>query len=157
MDPHAGAARMNRGRHIMMQARSHHNPSRAATKSHAGVRVQRQRARPSRPAAEMHCSGTHKAQQPVPYRRSADSFRASPTAKTYIFWAQIKDGRSARLCTGWSAIRWLSGSAECGQARQAWSDEAAQRLKNHEKSIRLSECGRAWANRLGIRHGDRAE
>jgi hypothetical protein len=48
-------------------------------------------------------------------------------------------------------------SAECGQPRHAWSDEAAKRLKSYQKPIQLSECGRAWAERSQIRHGDRAE
>ena len=46
----------------MMQARR--NPSRAATKSPASVRVQRQPARPSLPAAEMYLLG---------YERSAEA------------------------------------------------------------------------------------
>ena len=47
-------------------------------------------------------------------------------------------------------------STECGQPRHAWSDHV-EISKSPEKSIRLSECGRAWANRLHMRHGDRAD
>ena len=59
----------------MMQARR--NPSRAATKSPASVRVQRQPARPSLPAAEMYLLG---------YERSAE---ARPVSQTCGFSRRV--------------------------------------------------------------------
>ena len=142
-----------------MQARR--NPSPAATKSHAGVRVQRQPVRYSRLAPERYLCGYKRgaAARPVSHTLIKSARREQPQLN-YLQYMRRSRTSAQSVCSpagSESAGVVAAPSTECGQPRHAWSDEAAQILKSHEKSIRLSECGRAWAKRLHMRHGDRAD
>ena len=130
----------------MTQARR--NPSRAATKSHAGVRVY------SLPGPRIlqqrcTCSGTNEAQKPVPYCRLADSVGASRTSgnASYRLCAQIKDERAySDGVTGWSGVAWQASWKIRVSSVGSRDTLVAMRLHNdfsgHGKAIRLAECGR---------------
>ncbi len=109
-----------------MQARR--NP---ATKSHAGVRVQRQPVRYSRPAPESYLSGYKRgaAARPASHTLVKSARREQPQLNYVQYMRKSKDERSVSLFAGWIRISQLAfvaaPSTECGQPRHAWSDEAA--------------------------------
>ena len=137
------------GRHIMMQARR--NPSRAATKSQASVRVQRQ------------CPVLAACSRDVPAR--VQTKRRSPSR---IADLRIQSARRERAAThrtdcvrrsrmsaqsdgvtGWSGITWQAswkirvssvGSRDTLVAMRRHND-----FSSHGKAIRLAECGRCYA------------
>ena len=152
------------------------NPSRATTKSHAGVRVQRQPVRSSRHAAETHLFGYTRSAVLSPSRiadvpiQSASCRFMVANAPQYSVCALVFDAAHRTVCvrTSRTSAHQIAKpaemesrgkprpTAECqvrGQLRHAWSDEAAQRNKSNEKAIRLAECGRAFAKRSRVSHG----
>ena len=120
-----------------MQARR--NPSPAATKSraHAGVRVQRQPVRYSRLAPERYLSGYKRgaAARPVSHTLIKSARREQPQLN-YLQYMRRSRTSAQSVCSpaGSESAGFVAApSTECGQPRQAWSDEAAQILKSHEK------------------------
>ena len=134
-----------------MQARR--NPSPAATKSHAGVRVQRQPVRYSRLAPERYLSGYKRgaAARPVSQTLIKSARREQPQLN-YLQYMRRSRTSAQSVCSpaGSESAGFVAApSTECGQPRQAWSDEAAQILKSHEKvhsTVRVRPClGKTFA------------
>jgi hypothetical protein len=119
-----------------MQARR--NPSRAATKSQASVRVQRQY--PVLAACSRDVPARVQTKRRSPSRiadlRIQSALYTGGNA-SYRLCAQIKDERSVRWCNRLEWNRLASfvedPSIECGQPRHACCDEAAQRLLESRK------------------------
>ena len=134
-----------------MQARR--NPSPAATKSHAGVRVQRQPVRYSRLAPERYLCGYNRgaAARPVSHTLIKSARREQPQLH-YLQYMRRSRTSAQSVCSpaGSESTGFVAApSTECGQPRQAWSDEAAQILKSHEKvhsTVRVRPClGKTFA------------
>jgi hypothetical protein len=146
------------GRH--MQARR--NPSPAATKSHAGVRVQRQPVRSSRPAPERYLFGYERgaAARPASQALIKSARREQPLAQC-TSCGQIVDERSVSLFAGWIALSWLRGSAECRVRAAATRLERRGGTNIKEFFLKSPfDCQSAAVpgqNVLHMRHGDRTD
>ena len=134
-----------------MQARR--NPSPAATKSHAGVRVQRQPVRYSRLAPERYLCGYNRGAAARPVSHTLiKSARCEQPQLNYLQYVRRSRTSAQSVCSpaGSESAGFVAApSTECGQPRQAWSDEAAQILKSHEKvhsTVRVRPClGKTFA------------
>ncbi len=136
-----------------MQARR--NPSPAATKTQAGVRVQRQPVRYSRPAPERYLSGYARgaAARPLSHTLIKSARREQPEPQlNYLQYMRRSRTSAQPVCSqagSQSAGFVAAPSTECGQPRHSWSDEAAQIFKSHEKvhsTVRVRPClGKTFA------------
>ena len=98
------------------------------------------------------CPGINEVQQrarPASHTLIKSARREQPHLNYVQYMRRSKDERSVSLLAGWIRICQLAfvaaPSTECGQPRHAWSDHV-EISKSREKSIRLSECGRAGRN-----------
>jgi hypothetical protein len=136
----------------MMQARR--NPSRAATKSQASVRVQRQ------------CPVLAACSRDVPARIQTKRRSPSRIADLRIQSARRKQGATHRTdcvrrsrmsaqsdgVTGWSGITWQASwkirVSSVGRRDTLVAMRRHNDFSSHGKAIRLAECGRGYAQRF---------
>ncbi len=107
-----------------------------ATKSHAGVRLQRQPVRYSRPAPESYLSGYKRgvAARPASHTLVKSARREQPQLN-YLQYMRRSRLSAQSVCTpaGSESAGFVAApSTECGQPRHAWSDHV-EILKSREK------------------------
>ena len=147
-----------------MQARHGRNPSHESQSCQCGYQlevrvprrracVQRQPVRYSRLAPERYLSGYKRgaAARPVSHTLIKSARREQPQLD-YLQYMRRSRTSAQSVCSpaGSESAGFVAApSTECGQPRQAWSDEAAQILKSHEKvhsTIRVRPClGKTFA------------